>query len=221
MTSNENKFYQSKVYDSRGALKGNLPQRVFYTLRARAFSKIINSLHLKNKKILDVGCGTGLLFDFFGKENFITGIEISRKAVSEARGYAKSKGLKARVIISNIARIDKLGFKKKQFDLIVLADVVEHINVTREFLSSIIKILKDDGYVLVSVPNKNYINPFAMPAVFEFLRKLFSVIVEELKHEPFHKHYTAKELQKEMFPLKLVKIKKASLGAELICLFKK
>jgi SAM-dependent methyltransferase len=103
-----------------------------------------------NKIILDVGCATGYL----GKElklkgNKVIGLEISEKAAEEAKRDLDE------VIIGNIEEID-LPFSEKYFDVIICADVLEHLFDPKNILIKLRKYLKDDGEMLVVIPNIAY-----------------------------------------------------------------
>ena len=104
--------------------------------------KYINS----NNKILDVGCGTGLLGqEIKKKENYIYGIDISKPQLKIA---AKTLD-RVRCIDVKEKKIDL----PKDFDIIVFSDILEHL---KEPLSSLIKFrkyLKKSGRIIVSIPN--------------------------------------------------------------------
>ncbi|MFH7904053.1 MAG: class I SAM-dependent methyltransferase, partial [Candidatus Aenigmatarchaeota archaeon] len=79
--------------------------------------------HIQNKKILEVGCGTATqLLEF--KENFLVGIDISKKMIKYAIENAKKKNVKIYFVLAD-AR--KLPFKEKTFDFVLSIATIHHI----------------------------------------------------------------------------------------------
>jgi len=100
-----------------------------------------------NRTVLDVGCASGYLGAEIKKmNNKVFGIEISAKAAEEAKMALDS------VLVGNIEEID-LPYAEKQFDVIICADVLEHLFNPSVVLEKLRKYLKDDGFMIISVPN--------------------------------------------------------------------
>lgn len=120
------------------------------TLEYKSFSKYIQKKLPEGGCILDVGCGIGnLLAEFEGKDKYeISGIEFSEVAASRA----KDRGFE--VTIGDL--IDK-KLPSKKFDAVVLLYVLEHVPNPREILNEINRILKDDGFFFMAVPNYRYL----------------------------------------------------------------
>ena len=116
-----------------------------------AYSEITTHLD-KEKKILDVGCGGGLLVDYL----IINGYE-----AEGCDNYQYDKNTKQMVeIIDNNRAIHKndiynLNFTKK-YDLIFLSNVIEHFDDWQNALKKIEKILKDDGIIIFLFPNYSF-----------------------------------------------------------------
>jgi SAM-dependent methyltransferase len=92
-------------------------QRRDYHDRAGAYLRLLDP---EPSKILDVGCGIGLLLDGFlahGKD--ASGVEVSREALKFA-----SKEAAARIRTGTLA---EQGFKESEFDAVFCIDVLEHI----------------------------------------------------------------------------------------------
>ena len=107
-----------------------------------------------NKKVLDIGCGTGTISLFLAaKNNQVVGIDISKKAISAANKNAKNLGLEKKVKfkVSDYPNDKIIG----SFDLILLNDVLEHIPCQSKALKITINLLKRDGIIFLSVPLKD------------------------------------------------------------------
>ena len=99
------------------------------------------------KKLLDVGCGIGTISLRLKKKGFeVSGVDFSEVAVNKCR----EQGLNATV--SDVDR-DGLKYADKSFDIIWASDVIEHVFDPIFLLEEIYRVLKDDGRVLMSVPN--------------------------------------------------------------------
>lgn len=98
------------------------------------------------EKILDIGCGIGLIGEQIKKKgNIVYGIDLSKGAVNNAR----KKG-----IIAKVADIQKkIPFKNNFFDGIILGEIIEHIYDTDKFLQEVRRKLKKDGYIILTTPN--------------------------------------------------------------------
>ncbi len=106
---------------------------------------------LKNIKILDVGCGGGLLSEpmcRLGAE--VTGIDASDKNINVAKIHSKKNGLKINYFCSSPE-----NFKiKDKFDVILNMEIVEHVDDVSFFLKSCNNLLKKNGIMFVATLNK-------------------------------------------------------------------
>jgi len=101
-----------------------------------------------NSSVLDVGCADGALGVALSKEKgcLVVGIEYSQLLAASA-----SKKL-SKVIRLDIER-DKIPLKPSSFDVLVLADVLEHTREPGAVLSRLLPLVRKGGIVVVSVPN--------------------------------------------------------------------
>ena len=99
-----------------------------------------------NARILDVGCGAALFFDALEPFGHVEGVESDRTAV-EGSGKWRS-----RIAIGNL---DSAYEPAAPFDLILMLDVLEHIQDTDQLLRRAAEILTPTGRILVTVPAFN------------------------------------------------------------------
>jgi 2-polyprenyl-6-hydroxyphenyl methylase/3-demethylubiquinone-9 3-methyltransferase len=106
---------------------------------------------LKNIKILDIGCGGGLLSEPMCRlGGDVTAIDASEKNINVAKIHAKKNDLKINYICTSP---EKLKTKKK-FDVILNMEIVEHVNDVDFFLKSCSNLLKKNGIMFVATLNK-------------------------------------------------------------------
>ena len=160
---------------------------------------IIKSLNLKNNKntplrkvkILDIGCGGGLLSEpmcRLGAE--ITGIDASMKNINIAKLHAKKNKLNIKYLC---ATPENLKIKEK-FDVILNMEIIEHVENINFFLNSCSKLLKKNGIMFVATINKT------------LKSYLFAIVGAEyiLRWLPIGTH----EWEKFIKPEELIKIQK-------------
>ncbi len=143
-------------WDPEGKFK---PLHKFNPIRIKYIKEnIINNFKLKNKskplsgiKILDIGCGGGLLSEPMSRMGAnVTGIDASDKNIKIAKLHSKKNKLKINYLCSSP---EKLKTEKK-FDVILNMEIVEHVEDVDFFLKSCSKLLKKNGLMFVATINK-------------------------------------------------------------------
>lgn len=116
----------------------------WHIAKREASLAILGKVLTKNKiKILDIGCGTGKNVEVLGQLGPTSGIDISEEAIR----FCKKRNLKN----IYLAGVEKTGFRENYFDLVAMFDVLEHVEEKSSLLESA-RILKESGYLLVTVP---------------------------------------------------------------------
>ncbi|HKJ06702.1 MAG TPA: class I SAM-dependent methyltransferase [Flavobacteriaceae bacterium] len=186
------KYYESDNYISHTDSNSGIVDKAYQVVKKITLHnklKLINSLKTSEKEILDIGCGTG---DFLLKcknNNWsIYGVEPNAKAKQISISKLKNTSL----FFENIEEINNI-----KFDVITMWHVLEHVPNLENYITTIKKLLKPNGVLIVAVPNyksydaQHYKNFWAA----------FDV--------PRHRwHFSKKSIQKLFVPnFKLVKIK--------------
>jgi len=110
------------------------------------------NLPLKNLKILDIGCGGGLLSEPMSRLGAkVTGIDASEKNIKIANAHLKKSKLKINYIC---ASPESLKTTKKQFDVILNMEIVEHVEDVELFIKKSSELLKKKGLMFVATLNK-------------------------------------------------------------------
>jgi len=105
----------------------------------------------KNIKILDIGCGGGLLSEPMCRLGAnVVGIDASAKNIEVAKFHAKKNKLK---IDYKVASPEKLKNKIK-FDVILNMEIVEHVDDINFFIKESSKLLRKNGIMFIATLNK-------------------------------------------------------------------
>ncbi len=144
--------------------------------------------YVRNKKVLEIGCGSGYGADYLAKSaSSVTGVDISPGGIADCREKYSKENL-------DFMEADglKLPFESGSFDVVVSFQVIEHIaprNVIN-YLSEIERVLNSEGVYLVATPNSRMrLLPFQKPSNPEHhkeyqdeeLNKLLSSVFNEVK----------------------------------------
>lgn len=131
--------------------------------------KILSKYLQGRKKILDIGCGTGSKDFFLAKEgHHVDGIDISERAIKSCKESSKRFGLKNASF--HVSSIEKYS-KKKQYDIILMIEVIEHIKNDKKILNLVSKLLSKNGILVLSTPSIN--SPlYKWGFLFEFDKKV-------------------------------------------------
>jgi SAM-dependent methyltransferase len=129
-----------------------------YAILTRDFSNpflshsvILNRIG-QDKKVLDVGCACGDFARHLRKVGCsVVGVEVDERLASQATAHCDT------VIVGDIQRADVRACLAKNFDVILLADVLEHLVDPWTLLRNLGEHLRLEGIVVISVPNALYL----------------------------------------------------------------
>lgn len=113
---------------------------------------ILRSLNSKvgiGGKVLDVGCGNGIISLHLGSYGFnVTGIDVSPNAIEKAKAANSYSNVTFRV-----QSAEELQASGELFDVIICSEVLEHLMSPSDLLKVLYHSLKDRGILIVTVPN--------------------------------------------------------------------
>lgn len=102
----------------------------------------------RDRRVLEVGCSVGHVTEHLvANGNEVVGIEIDPAAAEQARRYA------AEVHVADLDRTPLDELVDGPFGVVVFGDVLEHLRDPSAALDAAGRLLADDGYVVVSIPN--------------------------------------------------------------------
>ncbi len=146
-SSELSKYYDSTDYLSHTADTFSFTGQVYKLFRnANIKNKfVLVNNKAKGKTILDIGCGTGELMNYFKKKGWdVRGVEPNHSA----RSFASKK--------YGIAVYDESGlnkFEESSFDVISMWHVLEHVPDLNGRMNQLKKLLKKDGLLVIALPN--------------------------------------------------------------------
>jgi len=108
---------------------------------------ILKGLRLANPEILDFGCGTGWFTAELAQYGRATGIDLSEVAIAEARASYPH----VPYIAGNLY---DTTFPDQHFDVVVSQEVVAHVESPAVYLDMIGRILKPNGYLIITSANR-------------------------------------------------------------------
>jgi SAM-dependent methyltransferase len=114
------------------------------------FNDFLGDENLKNKELLDAGCGTGWFTKkAIEKEAIVTSVDIAPKLVA----LTKEKNPSTNAVEASILL---LPFVDNTFDYIISSDVIEHTHDPYKATKELIRVLKPGGKICITVPNRTF-----------------------------------------------------------------
>lgn len=116
--------------------------------------RLINNRIIKNSTVLEFGPATGYFTKYLKEEKncIVDIVEYDEEAGKQAALYARNS-----IVGNEEGNIDKFYWSKylaeNKYDFIIFADVLEHLYNPQCVLLKCKKLLKNDGSILVSIPN--------------------------------------------------------------------
>lgn len=118
---------------------------------------------LAGKRVLDVGCGAGLLCEPLARLGAaVTGIDAAAENIAAARAHAALSGL---TIDYRAGGIEALA--GETFDLVTSLEVIEHVATPDAFVAGLAAALATDGLLILSTPNRTALSRLALITIGE------------------------------------------------------
>ena len=110
---------------------------------------------VEGKKVLDVGCGGGILAEALNELGAnVTGIDASENTIGVAKSHSRSIGSDV-IYIQNTIEEFISSHPNEKFDVITCLEMLEHVPSPNEIIKSCSNLLKDDGNIFFSTINRN------------------------------------------------------------------
>ncbi|HBA08498.1 bifunctional 2-polyprenyl-6-hydroxyphenol methylase/3-demethylubiquinol 3-O-methyltransferase UbiG [Methylotenera mobilis] len=109
---------------------------------------------LSGKRVLDVGCGGGILSEsMYFKGADVTGIDLGEKALNVAKLHQLESGAKVSYILTSV---EQLALEQPaSFDIVTCMEMLEHVPDPASIVAACAKLVKPGGAVFFSTINRN------------------------------------------------------------------
>lgn len=114
------------------------------------FDDFLGGVALESKTLLDAGCGTG----FFTLKAIERGAHVT--AIDIAENLVKITNKKTSLSNCIVGSLLNLPFKSCSFDIVISSEVIEHTDDPFIATDELIRVLKPEGLLCITVPNKSF-----------------------------------------------------------------
>ena len=155
-------------------------RNIFVIARYKIILNILGD-NISGKKILDVGCGDGVLCSFLKKKGaIVTGIDASKEAIK----FGKEKVKDVNFIEGSAY---ELPFEEGSFDYVISTELIEHLSEPEKLLTEMKKVWNKTGKVVISTPIKFTDKPLDKNHVTEYFEEEFKNLLK-----PYFNHFNIK-----------------------------
>jgi 2-polyprenyl-3-methyl-5-hydroxy-6-metoxy-1,4-benzoquinol methylase len=122
----------------------------------RRFRLTAERLEFRNKTVLDFGCGNGAqTVEFLETGCHIIAVDIDQQDLSVLKDYITANNLTSIVPMQYDGH--SLPLQSASVDIVVSYEVIEHVEDESQALNELHRVLKPEGCMIISVPNKGWV----------------------------------------------------------------
>lgn len=130
------------------------PLRLQFISQHVSASETTESDGLYNKKIIDVGCGGGILSESLAKLGAkVTGIDMGNEPLNVAKLHALESGVS--INYEKITAEEKAAENENTYDIVTCMEMLEHVPSPESVVAACSKLVKPGGLVFFSTLNKS------------------------------------------------------------------
>jgi len=108
---------------------------------------------LAGKRVLDVGCGGGILAEAMAKKDAcVTGLDASERAIGVARIHSRQSGRNIDFIVSTPEKY--ASQQAESFDVVTCMELLEHVPNPESVIAACARLVKPNGHVILSTVNR-------------------------------------------------------------------
>jgi SAM-dependent methyltransferase len=130
------------------AIRLGHPSYVWRRGQDRRLALIQQFVELRAKRVLDVGCGLGMYVSRFRQfSDDVYGVDVDPDKIARASEWLPNL---------RVAQAEELPFDSGSFDVILLNEVIEHVDDDRRTIREAYRVLAPGGHVIIYAPNRLY-----------------------------------------------------------------
>jgi SAM-dependent methyltransferase len=130
------------------AIRLGHPSYVWRRGQDRRLNLIRQFVELRSKRILDIGCGLGMYVSQFRQfSDDVYGVDVDPDKVAQASQQLPNL---------KVSPAEELPFADGSFDVILLNEVIEHVDDDRRTIQEAFRVLAPGGHVVIYAPNRLY-----------------------------------------------------------------
>jgi SAM-dependent methyltransferase len=130
------------------AIRLGHPSYVWRRGQDRRLALIRQHIELRSKRILDVGCGLGMyVSQFRAFSDDVYGVDVDPDKVSQASQWLPNL---------RVSAAEELPFEDDSFDVVLLNEVIEHVEDDRRSIQEAYRVLAPGGHIVIYAPNRLY-----------------------------------------------------------------
>jgi SAM-dependent methyltransferase len=148
------------------AIRLGHPSYVWRSGQDRRLNQIREYVRLEGRRILDIGCGLGMYVDKFRRfSDEVYGVDVDPDKVAQASEWLPNIA---------VAPGEHLPFEDGMFDVILLNEVIEHVDDDRLTIQEAYRCLRPGGHIIIYAPNRLY--PFETHGFYLFGKYYFRLL---------------------------------------------
>jgi ubiquinone/menaquinone biosynthesis C-methylase UbiE len=173
--------------------EGNSPTAYFFNIRQKIIYALLNKCH--PGRILDVGCGPGMMVDYCVNKGWeFFGVDISKEMIDECN---KKFGQIDSVHFS-VGKMQKLEFPDNYFDVVLCMGALEYVDEEDKAIAEISRVLKPYGLFIISCLNQAspywLWNRWILYPLINLIKKIKRKTIEEVPHREFRERDCCRRL---------------------------
>lgn len=159
----------------------NGPMAMLHILNPLRTQFITQNVEIFGQKILDVGCGAGLLTESLSKAGgLVTGLDLTARTLAVAREHAQREQLTIDYFEEEVEIFAENH--NETFDVVTCLEVLEHVPDPQKIIKACASLLKPGGYLFVSTLNRNFKSYLCAIIGAEYILKLLPKGTHSYKH---------------------------------------
>ncbi len=164
--------HASEWWDPDGELQ------TLHDINPTRLAYITDHVDLAEKKILDVGCGGGLLSEALASKcGLVTGIDVSEHLIEVAEKHSKQANLNVSYVCTTVEDFSSLH--ENSFDVVTCMELLEHVPDPQSIINACKHLIKPGGLLFLSTINRNLKAYLQTIIAAEYLLRLLPVGTHE------------------------------------------